>query len=75
VQVRLAPGTTGSKAPPRVSEALPKQTYIGGSISLEVGGRKAQFTHVCNAHTSNVAGAFFTAFVRVLFYSWPSTIN
>src|SRR3954447_377125 len=55
IRVRLAAGTvsgmTGAKAAPRPAEALPKQTYVGGSIPLEVGGRKAQLTYVANAHT------------------------
>jgi glyoxylase-like metal-dependent hydrolase (beta-lactamase superfamily II) len=55
IRVRLAAGTivglTGQKNPPRPTEALPKQTYTGGSITLQVGGRKAQLTHIPNAHT------------------------
>src|SRR3979409_1830464 len=50
IRVRLAAGTkaglTGVVAAPRASEALPKQTYTGGSFALEVGGRKAQLTYV-----------------------------
>ena len=55
IRVRLAAGTanavTGNKAAPRPAEALPKQTYLGGKLKLEVGGRTAQLTHVANAHT------------------------
>src|SRR6516165_5216102 len=55
IRVRLAAGTTngitGNKTPPVAPEALPKETYVGGSMSLEVGGRKAELTHVTNAHT------------------------
>jgi glyoxylase-like metal-dependent hydrolase (beta-lactamase superfamily II) len=55
IRVRLAAGTsaglTGVRAPPRPAEALPKQTYLGGSLELEVGDRKARLTHVANAHT------------------------
>jgi cyclase len=55
IRVRLAAGTivglTGAKNPPRPAEALPKQTYFSGSITLEVSGRKAQLTHIANAHT------------------------
>jgi glyoxylase-like metal-dependent hydrolase (beta-lactamase superfamily II) len=55
IRVRLAAGTsaglTGVRAPPRPAEALPKQTYLGGSLELEVGSRKARLTHVANAHT------------------------
>jgi glyoxylase-like metal-dependent hydrolase (beta-lactamase superfamily II) len=55
IRVRLAAGTvsamTGAKAAPRSGDALPKETYVGGSFALEAGGRKAQLTHVANAHT------------------------
>ena len=55
LRVRLAAGTinglTGAKVAPRPAEALPKQTYFGGTLPLEAGGRKAQLTHVSNAHT------------------------
>lgn len=55
IRVRLAAGTrnmlTGATVPPRAPDALPKETYVGGSLTLEVGGRKAQLTHVANAHT------------------------
>jgi glyoxylase-like metal-dependent hydrolase (beta-lactamase superfamily II) len=55
IRVRLAAGSTsgltGAKVPPLPAEALPKQTYVGGSFALDVGGRKAQLTHVANAHT------------------------
>ena len=63
LRVRLAAGTivglTGSKNPPRPAEALPKQTYFGGSINLEVGGRKAQLTHISNAHTDGDTWVYF----------------
>ena len=63
VRVRLAAGTvnglTGIKTPPVAPEALPKQTYIGGSITLEVGGRKAVLTHVNNAHTDGDTWVYF----------------
>ncbi len=55
IRVRLAAGTisglTGAKVPPVPAGALPTQTYLGGSFTLEVGGRKAQLTHISNAHT------------------------
>jgi glyoxylase-like metal-dependent hydrolase (beta-lactamase superfamily II) len=55
IRIRLAAGTTsgltGAKAPPVPPEGLPKQTYVGGSFQLDVGGRKAKLTHVANAHT------------------------
>ena len=63
VRVRLAAGTvnglTGIKTPPVAPEALPKQTYIGGSIMLEVGGRTAVLTHVNNAHTDGDTWVYF----------------
>jgi len=63
VRVRLAAGTTnglsGAKTPPAAPEALPKQTYTGGSITLEVGGRKAILTHVNNAHTDGDTWVYF----------------
>jgi len=44
-------GITGAKTPPAAPGAVPKQTYIGGSMTLKVGGRRAELTHVTNAHT------------------------
>jgi cyclase len=63
IRVRLAAGTrnglTGATAPPRAPEALPKQTYFGGSFPLEVGGRTAQLTHISNAHTDGDTWVWF----------------
>ncbi len=62
IRVRLAAGTAnalGVRAPPRPAEALPQQTYVGGSFALEVGGRKAQLTHVANAHTDGDTWVYF----------------
>ena len=63
IRVRLAAGSTagltGAKTPPRPPEALPKETYLGGSIVVEVGGRKAQLTHVANAHTDGDTWVYF----------------
>ena len=63
IRTRLAAGTvsmmTGARAAPRPAEALPKQTYVGGSFALEVGGRKAQLTHVANAHTDGDTWIYF----------------
>jgi hypothetical protein len=44
-------GITGAKTPPAAPGAVPKQTYIGGSMTLKVGGHRAELTHVTNAHT------------------------
>src|SRR5881227_559945 len=63
IRVRLAAGTisglTGQTVPPVPAEALPKQTYYGGSFTLEAGGRKAQLTHVANAHTDGDTWVYF----------------
>src|SRR5437879_3658354 len=63
IRIRLAAGTTagltGNKTPPRAAEALPKETYFGGTKTVEVGGRKALLTHVANAHTDGDTWVFF----------------
>ena len=63
IRIRLAAGTTngitGAKAAPRAPDALPKQTYTGGAITVEVGGRKAMVTHVANAHTDGDSWIYF----------------
>jgi cyclase len=63
IRVRLAAGTvsalTGQPVAPVPPEGLPKQTYYGGSFTLEVDGRKAQLTHVANAHTDGDTWVYF----------------
>src|SRR5204863_501798 len=63
IRVRLAAGTvsglTGQMVPAVPAEGLPKQTYYGGSITLEVGGRKVKLTHVANAHTDGDTWVYF----------------
>src|SRR3954463_3364105 len=63
IRVRLAAGTvsglTGQMVAPVPPEGLPKQTYYGGSFTIEVGGRKAQLTHVANAHTDGDTWVYF----------------
>jgi cyclase len=63
IRLRLAAGTvsglTGAKVAPRPAEALPTRTYVGGSMTLEVGGRKAALTHVSNAHTDGDTWVYF----------------
>jgi len=63
VRIRLAAGTTngttGQKTPPVPAAGLPKQTYVSGSVMLEVGGRKAQVTYVQNAHTDGDSFVYF----------------
>ncbi len=63
IRVRLAAGTrnglTGALVPPRAPEALPKQTYAVGAITIEAGGRQAQLTHIANAHTDGDTWVYF----------------
>jgi len=63
IRVRLAAGTTngttGVKVPPAAPGALPKQTYVGGTMTLEVGGRKAMLMHINNAHTDGDTLVYF----------------
>jgi len=63
IRVRLAAGTTngisGAKTAPRPPEALPTETYFGGTKVVEVGGRKALLTHVTNAHTDGDTWVYF----------------
>ena len=63
VRVRLAAGTTngtsGAKTPPAAPGVLPKQTYIGGTMTVEVGGRKAMLMHINNAHTDGDTLVYF----------------
>jgi cyclase len=63
IRVRLAAGTTngttGQKTPPVPPAGLPKQTFVSGSLTLEVGGRKAQVTYVQNAHTDGDSFVYF----------------
>ena len=63
IRVRLAAGTkngiTGALTAPRPAEALPKETYIGGTKTLQVGGRTALLTHITNAHTDGDTWVYF----------------
>jgi len=63
IRVRLLAGTqngtTGNKTPPLSGDAIPKETYIGGQKTIEVGGRKAVLTHVYNAHTDGDTYVYF----------------
>src|SRR5712691_669559 len=63
IRTRLAAGTkngiTGATAAPRPAEALPRETYIGGTKTVEVGGRTAVLTHVTNAHTDGDTWVYF----------------
>jgi glyoxylase-like metal-dependent hydrolase (beta-lactamase superfamily II) len=64
IRTRLAAGNapnglTGAKMPPQPADALPTDTYYGGSKMVEVGGRKALLTHVYNAHTDGDTWVYF----------------
>ncbi|HKY87238.1 MAG TPA: MBL fold metallo-hydrolase [Pseudorhodoplanes sp.] len=52
-------GLTGAKTPPRPAEALPKLTYDGGAMALEIKGRVAQLKHPAAAHTGGDTWVFF----------------
>jgi cyclase len=55
VRVRLLAGTTNglsyNKSPPAPSDAVPTETYVGGTKTVAVRGREALLTHATNAHT------------------------
>jgi len=63
IRVRLAAGTTnatsGAKMAPYPAAALPKETYVGGTKTIEVGGRKAVLNHTYNAHTDGDTWVYF----------------
>ncbi len=63
IRARLVAGTTngltGAKTPPQPADALPTDTYFGGSKTVQVGGRKALLNHVYNAHTDGDTWVFF----------------
>src|SRR3954465_1950964 len=65
IRVRLAGGPvsqqTGQVVPQIPAEGLPKQTYFGGSMTLEVGGRTAKLTYIANAHTDGDTWVYFAA--------------
>jgi cyclase len=61
--LRLAAGTingiSGAKTPPVAPGAIPRETYIGGSRTVEAGGRVATLTHINNAHTDGDTYVYF----------------
>jgi glyoxylase-like metal-dependent hydrolase (beta-lactamase superfamily II) len=63
IRARLVAGTTngltGNKTPPVAADALPTDTYFGGSKTVQIGGRKALLNHVYNAHTDGDTWVFF----------------
>jgi len=52
-------GLTGAKMAPQPADALPTDTYFGGSKTVAVGGRKALLTHVYNSHTDGDTWVYF----------------
>jgi cyclase len=64
IRLRLAAGgnkngTSGQAQPAAPAGGVPKETYAGGSKTIEVGGRKAVLTHVYNAHTDGDTWVYF----------------
>jgi cyclase len=63
IRIRLAAGTsngiTGGKTAPVPAMGLPTETYIGGTKTLQVGGRTALLTHIQNAHTDGDTYVWF----------------
>src|SRR6267143_320148 len=63
IRVRLVAGTTngttGNKTAPVSGDAIPKETFVGGVKTIEVGGRKAELHHVYNAHTDGDTWVYF----------------
>src|SRR5258708_17272134 len=55
VRVRLLAGTTNglnyNKSPSAHPDAIPTETYVGGTKTVAVRGREALLTHATNAHT------------------------
>jgi cyclase len=63
IRIRLAAGTmngiTGAKTAPVPAMGLPTETYIGGTKTIQVGGRTALLTHIQNAHTDGDTYVWF----------------
>jgi cyclase len=63
IRIRLAAGTmngiSGAKTAPVPQAGLPKETYVGGSKTVQVGGRTALLTHIQNAHTDGDTYVWF----------------
>ena len=55
VRVRLLAGTTNglnyNKSAPAPADAIPSETYVGGTKIVAIRGREALLTHATNAHT------------------------
>jgi cyclase len=52
-------GTTGYAQAPVPADAVPKETYGGGTKTIEVGGRKAELHHANNAYTDGDTWVYF----------------
>jgi glyoxylase-like metal-dependent hydrolase (beta-lactamase superfamily II) len=63
IKIRLAAGSTngitGIKTAPLPPDALPKETYVDGTKTLQVGGRTAVLTHTPHAHTDGDSWVYF----------------
>jgi glyoxylase-like metal-dependent hydrolase (beta-lactamase superfamily II) len=63
IKTRLAAGSTngitGIKTAPLPPDALPKETYVDGTKTLQVGGRTAVLTHTPHAHTDGDTWVYF----------------
>jgi cyclase len=63
IRIRLAAGTmngiTLGKTPPVPAAGLPTDTYIGGSKTVQIGGRTAVLTHIPNGHTDGDSYVYF----------------
>jgi cyclase len=64
IRTRLANGSspngiTGAKQPAQPAEALPKETYVDGTKTVQVGGRTALLTHTPHAHTDGDTWVYF----------------
>jgi cyclase len=77
VRVRLAAGTTNgltyNKSPPAPTDAIPTETYVGGTKTVSVRGREMLLTHATNAHTDGDSWVYLAdadvIFTGDLFYN------
>ena len=77
VRVRLLAGTTSSlnyrKSPPANPDAIPTETYVGGTKNVSIRGREALLTHATNAHTDGDSWIYLAdanvIFTGYLFYN------
>jgi glyoxylase-like metal-dependent hydrolase (beta-lactamase superfamily II) len=77
VRVRLLAGTTNgvtyNKSPPAPTDAIPTETYVGGTKTVTVRGREALLTHATNAHTDGDSWVYLAdanvIFTGDLFYN------